>query len=98
MVRCKEIGTVVGYFEKHTVSLNRCFSSLLVFYAVCVLLLQVPGTKQDALYVTGRVFHSAQVLLELRLVRGMPGVDASFKSEKQDLASAVFGAVRSSLA
>ncbi|KAF6257431.1 beta-adaptin-like protein C [Scenedesmus sp. NREL 46B-D3] len=58
----------------------------------------VPGTGQDALYVTGRVFSSAQVLLELRLVRGTAGVDVSFKSERQDLASALFAVVRSSLA
>eukprot|EP00878_Enallax_costatus_P013222 GHUV01013823.1.p1 GENE.GHUV01013823.1~~GHUV01013823.1.p1 ORF type:complete len:892 (+),score=342.30 GHUV01013823.1:341-3016(+) len=57
----------------------------------------VPGTGQDALYATGRVFQAGQVLLELRLVRGTPGVDVAFKSERQDLADAVIGAVRSSL-
>ncbi|WIA30567.1 hypothetical protein OEZ86_000650 [Tetradesmus obliquus] len=57
----------------------------------------VPGTGQDALYVTGRVFGSTQVLLELRLMRGTPGVDVSFKSERQELAAAVFAVVRSSL-
>lgn len=64
---------------------------LLMFYV------QVPGTGQDALYVTGRVFGSMQVLLELRLMRGTPGVDVSFKSERQELAAAVFAVVRSSL-
>jgi hypothetical protein len=63
-----------------------------------LLVLQVPGTGQDALYVTGRVFSSAQVLLELRLMRGTPGVDVSFKSERQDLSGALFAVVRSSLA
>lgn len=58
---------------------------------------QVPGTGQDALYATGRVFNAAQVLLELRLTRGTPGVDVSFKSERQDLADAVIAAVSSSL-
>lgn len=59
--------------------------------------LQVPGTGQDALYATGRVHHAGQVLLELRLVQGRPGVDVAFKSERQDLADAVITAVRSSL-
>eukprot|EP00879_Flechtneria_rotunda_P010745 GHRR01011227.1.p1 GENE.GHRR01011227.1~~GHRR01011227.1.p1 ORF type:complete len:891 (+),score=379.26 GHRR01011227.1:368-3040(+) len=58
----------------------------------------VPGTGQDALYVTGRVFHAAQVLLELRLARGMPEVDVSFKSERQELADATVGALRNVLA
>eukprot|EP00775_Hariotina_reticulata_P007152 gene7152-7367_t len=57
----------------------------------------VPGTGQDALYVTGRVFHTAQVLLELRLLRGVPGIDVSFKSEKQELANAVIDVVRAAL-
>jgi hypothetical protein len=49
------------------------------------------------LYVTGRVFHTAQVLLELRLLRGMSGVDVSFKSEKQELANAVIDVVHAAL-
>jgi hypothetical protein len=51
---------------------------------------QVPGTAQEALYVTGRVGNGiGQVLLELRFVRGAPGVDVSFKAERADLVDAV---------
>jgi hypothetical protein len=50
----------------------------------------VPGTAQEALYVTGRVGNGiGQVLLELRFVRGAPGVDVSFKAERADLVDAV---------
>lgn len=55
---------------------------------------QVPGTGQDALYITGRASNLGQLLLELRFVRGTPGIDASFKSERQDLAEAVFDVVQ----
>jgi hypothetical protein len=57
--------------------------------------LQVPGSAQEALYVTGRVAGPAggQVLLELRLTAGQPGVDVSFKSEKAELAAMTFDAV-----
>eukprot|EP00877_Chromochloris_zofingiensis_P012411 jgi/Chrzof1/7423/Cz02g23050.t1 len=54
----------------------------------------VPSTGQDALYVTGRVQGSVQILLELRLSRGTPGVDVSFKSERADLAPLAFEAVQ----
>lgn len=59
---------------------------------------QVPGTGQDALYVTGRLPGGAgapptQLLLELRLSRGVPGVDAAFKCTRPDLAPFVFDAV-----
>mmetsp|Transcript_32785 Transcript_32785/g.83205 ORF Transcript_32785/g.83205 Transcript_32785/m.83205 type:complete len:911 (-) Transcript_32785:492-3224(-) len=55
----------------------------------------VPGTPQSALYVTGRVAGAAgaQIMLELRVVEGQQGVDASFKSEKQELAQLAFEAV-----
>lgn len=53
----------------------------------------VPHTGQDALYVTGRVALCGQVLLELRLTQGAPGLDASFKSERSDLSGLAFAAV-----
>jgi hypothetical protein len=55
----------------------------------------VPGTTQEALYVTGRVTGPAggQIMLELRIVPGAAGVDASFKSEKTELAGLAFDAV-----
>lgn len=54
----------------------------------------VPGTSQEALYLTARVAGvAAQILLEIRLTPGHPGVDVSFKSERADLASMVFDAV-----
>lgn len=62
---------------------------------------QVPGTGQDALYVTGRAPGPAgptQLLLELRLTRGAPGVDAAFKSARPELAPLVFEAVEKALA
>lgn len=45
---------------------------LLISYLLCSLPLQVPGTKQEALYVTGRVGgpSGGQVLLELRITPG----------------------------
>eukprot|EP00955_Chlamydomonas_euryale_P091059 364592-Chlamydomonas_euryale.AAC.8 len=59
----------------------------------------VPGTPQQALYLTGRVQGvSAQLLLEIRLVPGAPGLDVSFKSERSDLASMAFAAVAAALA
>jgi hypothetical protein len=41
----------------------------------CVTTPQVPGTSQEALYVTGRVAGpaGAQIMLELRLTVGQPG-------------------------
>mmetsp|Transcript_8122 Transcript_8122/g.21661 ORF Transcript_8122/g.21661 Transcript_8122/m.21661 type:complete len:927 (-) Transcript_8122:280-3060(-) len=59
----------------------------------------VPSTPQQALYLTGRVAGpgGAQVMLELRLVPGQPGIDASFKSEKADLAQMAFAAVQAVL-
>jgi hypothetical protein len=61
--------------------------------------LQVPNTLQQALYVTGRVQGpaGAQIMLELRMIPGQPGIDASFKSEKDDLAQLAFQAVISIL-
>lgn len=55
----------------------------------------MPGTAQSALYITGRVTGAAggQIMLELRVVEGQQGIDASFKSEKQDLAAVAFEAV-----
>ncbi|KAF8068431.1 BETAC-AD [Scenedesmus sp. PABB004] len=58
----------------------------------------VPGTGQDALYATARVHGGAQVLLELRLTRGVPGMDAWFRSERAELRELVLGAVRAALA
>ncbi|KAF5830402.1 adaptin N terminal region-domain-containing protein [Dunaliella salina] len=59
----------------------------------------VPSTPQQALYLTGRVAGpgGAQIMLELRLVPGQPGIDASFKSEKADLAQMAFAAVQAVL-
>lgn len=39
-----------------------------------------------------------QLLLELRLTRGAPGVDAAFKSARPELAPLVFEAVEKALA
>ncbi len=57
----------------------------------------MPGTSQEALYVTARVAGpgGAQIMLELRMVVGQAGVDASFKSEMQELAGMGFEAVAS---
>lgn len=55
---------------------------------------QVPGTTQEALYLTAKVAAiNTQVLLELRMSAGYPGVDVSFKSERADLAAMTFDAV-----
>jgi len=61
--------------------------------------LQVPGTPQQALYLTGRVTGpaGAQIMLELRMVPGQPGIDVSFKSEKEDLAQMAFATVQAVL-
>lgn len=46
------------------------------------------------MYITGRVAGVAtQVLLELRVAVGAQGLDASFKSDRPELASFVFEAV-----
>ena len=61
----------------------------------------VPGTGQDALYVTGRAPGAAgpvQLLLELRLTQGVAGVDAAFKCARPELAPLVFEAVAKALA
>ena len=61
--------------------------------------LQVPGTTQEALYLTGRVAGiNTQILLEIRLMPSVPGVDVSFKSERPDLATLAFEAVAQILA
>ena len=60
--------------------------------------LQVPVTGQDALYITGRVSDIAQVLLELRFMRGAAGIDVSYKSERQDLVDPVVEVLQSALA
>jgi hypothetical protein len=57
----------------------------------------VPGTAQDALYITGRVANVGQVLLELRFVRGTPGVDVAYKAERPELVDAVVEALQRSL-
>lgn len=57
----------------------------------------VPGTGQDALYVTGRAADVGQLLLELRCMRGTPGIDVSYKSERQDLADAAVEVLASAL-
>jgi hypothetical protein len=63
-----------------------------------LLLLQVPGTGQDALYITGRVADVTQVLLELRFVRATTGIDVSYKSERQDLVDPVVDVLQRALA
>lgn len=63
-----------------------------------LLVLQVPGTGQDALYITGRVADVTQVLLELRFVRATPGIDVSYKSERQDLVDPVVDVLQRALA
>lgn len=68
---------------------ERCVLSLLRW--------QVPGTGQDALYITGRVADIAQVLLELRFVRGTAGIDVSYKSTRPDLVDPVVEVLQSSL-
>ena len=61
--------------------------------------LQVPGTTQEALYLTGRVAGvNTQILLEIRLMPSVPGLDVSFKSERADLATLAFDAVAQILA
>lgn len=64
----------------------------------CMLLMQVPGTGQDALYITGRVADVTQLLLELRFMRGSPGIDVSYKSERQDLVDPAVDVLQSALA
>lgn len=63
---------------------------------------QVPATGQDALYITGRTSTVAgtpmQLLLELRFSCGMPGVDASFKAARPELAGMAFDALQHALA
>jgi AP-1 complex subunit beta-1 len=57
----------------------------------------VPG--QEALYVAGKLaVGGALLLLELRYKPGELGVDAAFKSSRQDLAGAAFDAVATALA
>jgi AP-1 complex subunit beta-1 len=57
----------------------------------------VPG--QEALYVAGKLASGgALLLLELRFKPGEPGVDAVFKSSRQDLAGAAFDTVGAALA
>lgn len=63
----------------------------------CVVCTQVPGTGQDALYITGRVCDITQVLLELRFIRGTAGIDVSYKSERQDLVDPVVEALQCAL-
>ncbi|GAX83225.1 hypothetical protein CEUSTIGMA_g10651.t1 [Chlamydomonas eustigma] len=59
----------------------------------------VPGTSQEALYLTGKVGGiNVQVLVEVRLTVGVPGMDVSFKSERTDLATMTFEAVAQILA
>lgn len=58
----------------------------------------MPGTGQDALYITGRVADVGQVLLEMRFMRGSPGVDVSYKSERQDLVDPVVNVLQAALA
>jgi len=60
---------------------------------------QVPDSTQQALYLTGRVSGpgGAQIMLELRLNPGHPGVDISFKSEKSELAPLAIAVVQAVL-
>ena len=59
----------------------------------------MPGTTQEALYLTGRVAGvNTQILLEIRLMPSVPGLDVSFKSERADLATLAFEAVAQILA
>lgn len=58
----------------------------------------MPGTGQDALYITGRVADVSQVLLELRFMRGAAGIDVSYKSERQDLVDPVVEVLQTALA
>lgn len=57
----------------------------------------VPQTGQSALYITGKATGFAQVLLELRFLPGTPGVEATFKSERSDLARMAFDAITQAL-
>jgi hypothetical protein len=60
---------------------------------------QVPGTTQEALYLTCRVGAiNCQILLEIRLVAGVPGLEVSFKCERADLAAMAFEAIGQTLA
>lgn len=53
-----------------------------------------PLCPPQALYITARVQGvPAQLLMEIRLVPGAPGLDVSFKSERADLAALAFEAV-----
>lgn len=55
----------------------------------------VPGSSQEAIYIAGRVdVFNVPILLELRLTRGVAGVDASCKCERADLVPMVFEAVQ----
>jgi len=65
----------------------------------CLVTAQVPGTNQEALYLTCRAGGiNAQILLEIRLVPGVPGLDVSFKCERADLAVMTFEALTQILA
>ena len=65
----------------------------------CLAHTQVPGTTQEALYLTGRAGGvDVQILLEIRLVPGVPGLDVSFKCERADLAAMTFEALAQILA
>jgi hypothetical protein len=58
----------------------------------------VPGSSQQALYITCKAGGVAQLLMELRFVPGAPGVDAAFKSERADMAQLTFEMLTSLLA
>ncbi len=59
---------------------------------------QVPGSAQQALYITAKAGGVAQLLMELRFTPGVPGVDAAFKSERPDMAPLAFEMLGSLLA
>lgn len=95
---CKRVLRQTGQEHAHSLTLHCCCCCCRCgTRAALRLSSQVPGTGQDALYVTGRVFPATQVLLELRLLRGSPGVDASFKSERPELAEPAMDVVRAAL-
>jgi hypothetical protein len=50
------------------------------------------------LYITGRVADGTQLLLEMRFMRGTPGIDVSYKSERQDLVEPAVEVLQSALA
>eukprot|EP00803_Ostreobium_quekettii_P007257 evm.model.scf_2274.1 EVM.evm.TU.scf_2274.1 scf_2274:1069-15715(+) len=65
----------------------------------CMAHRQVPGTSQEAVYLTCRVDGvPAQLLLELRFTRNAQGVICACKSERPDLAPLLFPAVQRLLA